>query len=92
MTPDTDNQLRQLARKRVEFRSHLIVFCVTIGGLWLIWYFTGAGYMWPLWPMIGWGIGLIFHYVFEYRSSRLLSEEEEYKRLKKQFENQGEQI
>lgn len=82
----TDTQLHELARKRVEFRTHLIVYCVVNGALWLLWYITGHGYPWPLWPLIGWGIGLIFHYLFEYRSSRLLSEEEEYKKLKKQIE------
>ena len=82
----TDTQLHELARKRVDFKSHLIVYTVVIGTLWVIWFFTGQGYMWPIWPMAGWGIGLIFHYVFEYRPSRFLSEEEEYKRLKRESE------
>lgn len=82
----TDSQLHEIARKRVEFRAHLIVFCVVNGFLWILWYVTGHGYPWPLWPLAGWGIGLIFHYLFEYRPSRLLSEEEEYQRLKKQVE------
>jgi hypothetical protein len=81
-----DSQLHELARKRVEFRSHLIVYVVIIGTLWLIWFLTGQGYMWPVWPMAGWGAGLVFHYVFEYRSNRLLSEEEEYERLKRKME------
>lgn len=85
----TDTQLHELARKRVEFRSHLIVYVVIIGMLWTIWYLTGSGYMWPIWPMAGWGIGLIFHYLFEYRSSRFLSQEEEYNRLKKEMEEKG---
>ncbi len=63
----------------------MIVYLVVNASLWLIWHFTGQGYMWPIWPMTGWGVGLIFHYIFEYRTSRLLSEEEEYQRLKKQM-------
>lgn len=86
MQSPTDSQLREIARKRVEFRAHLIVFCVVNAALWILWYVTGQGYPWPLWPLIGWGIGLIFHYLFEYHPSRLLSEEEEYQRLKKQVE------
>ena len=85
----TDSQLHELARKRVDFRRHLIVYCVIISVLWLIWLVTDQGYVWPVWPMAGWGIGLIFHYVFDYRSSKFLSEEEEYKKLKKET---GEQI
>lgn len=82
----TDAQLHELARKRIDFKSHLIVYTVVIGALWVIWYFTGHGYLWPIWPMAGWGIGLIFHYVFEFRPSQFLSEEEEFKKLKRQNE------
>ena len=81
----SENQLHELARKRVEFRRHLVVYFVIISILWMIWFLTGAGYIWPIWPMAGWGIGVIFHYMFEYRSSSFLSEEEEYKKLKKEM-------
>ena len=82
--PD-DKQLHELAKKRVEFRTHLVVYFVVNGMLWVIWYFTGAGYPWPLWPMAGWGVGVIFHYLFEYNPARIFSEEEEYQRLKREF-------
>lgn len=84
----TDAQLHELAHKRVEFRTHLLVYVVIISALWIIWYVTGEGYIWPIWPMVGWGIGVIFHYMFDYRPSRILSEEEEYRKLKKQMEEQ----
>jgi hypothetical protein len=86
MQVPTDTQLHEMARKRVEFRAHLFVYCFTNAALWIIWYFTGQGYMWPIWPLIGWGIGLVFHYVFDYRTSNLLSEEQEYKKLKEKME------
>ena len=25
------------------------------------WLFTGAGFFWPIFPILGWGIGLVFH-------------------------------
>jgi Domain of unknown function (DUF1707)/2TM domain len=25
----------------------------------VIWALTGAGYFWPIWPMLGWGIGVV---------------------------------
>ena len=86
MQTPNDAQLHELARKRVDFRAHLIVYFVVIGALWLIWFFTGASYPWPIWPMTGWGIGVVFHYLFEYRTSRLLSEEEEFEKLKKRMQ------
>ena len=82
-------QLRELAKKRVEFRTHVIVYLVVNATLWMIWYFTGQGYMWPVWPTTGWGIGLVLHFIFDYRSSRLLSEEEEYNKLKRQLSEHG---
>ena len=81
----TDKQLHEQARKRVEFRTHLVVYFVINSALWIIWYLTGSRYPWPVWPMAGWGIGLVFHYLFDYRSSRLFSEEEEFKKLKKEI-------
>ena len=86
MSSATDMQLRELARKRVAFRAHLITYGVINAAFWIIWFVTGQGYPWPIWPMAGWGIGVIFHYLFDYRPSRFLSEEEEYKKLKKESE------
>jgi hypothetical protein len=86
MQTPTDTQLRELARKRVDFRRHLIVYGIVNGALWMIWFVTGQGYLWPVWPMAGWGIGVLFHYIFDYRTSGFLSEEEEYTKLKKEIE------
>ena len=38
-------------------RTYLAVMAL----LWLIWLATGAGYPWPVWPMLGWGIGVVGH-------------------------------
>ena len=86
MRTPTDTQLHELARKRVEFRVHLVVYLVTNTALWIIWFVTSRGYVWPVWPMAGWGIGVVFHYLFEYHSSRFLSEEEEYEKLKRKMQ------
>jgi hypothetical protein len=56
---------RALAIKRIEekhgFRTHVFVYAVVNGMLVLIWYFTGAGFFWPIFPLAVWGIGLIIH-------------------------------
>jgi hypothetical protein len=43
-------------------RTYLAVMAL----LWLIWLVTwlrtGAGYPWPIWPMLGWGIGVAGRY------------------------------
>lgn len=38
-----------------EARSYLAVNGLLI----VIWFATGAGYFWPMWPMLGWGLGLV---------------------------------
>ncbi len=86
MKTPSDKELHERARKRVEFRTHLIVYLVTIGAMWTVWFLLGGKYLWPIWPMALWGIGLIFHYLFEYLSTGFFSEEEEYRKMKKQME------
>ncbi len=39
--------------------SHLQTYLVVMTLLVAIWALTGAGYFWPVWPALGWGIGLI---------------------------------
>ena len=38
-------------------RTYLVVMAL----LWLIWLVTGAELPWPIWPMLGWGIGVAGH-------------------------------
>jgi len=71
----SEEELYRLAKKRVEekkgFYTHLAVYiCVNIG-LVLIWAFAaGGGYPWFFWPLGGWGIGLLFHFLDVFVFSR----------------------
>ena len=60
-----DEDRRELAYKRVkekrDFRSHLAVYVIVNAMLVVIWALSGAGYFWPVWPMAGWGVGLVLH-------------------------------
>ena len=60
-----DEDRRELAYKRVkekrDFRSHLAVSVIVNAMLVVIWALSGAGYFWPVWPMAGWGVGLVLH-------------------------------
>ncbi len=63
----SDEELRQRAvhrlRKKAEFRSHLTSYVLVNAALVVIWALTsGAGsYFWPIWPILGWGVGIGFH-------------------------------
>ncbi|MGV1007675.1 MAG: 2TM domain-containing protein [Dermatophilaceae bacterium] len=60
-----DDVLRQRALKSLkakqDFRAHLTSYLVVNGFLVALWAVTGRGYFWPIWPILGWGIGLLFH-------------------------------
>jgi class 3 adenylate cyclase len=43
------------------FRIHLTVYIVVNVMLIGIWAASGGGYFWPIWPMLGWGIGVGSH-------------------------------
>ena len=47
---------------RPRLDPHATTYLVVIALLWLIWLVTGAGYPWPVWPMLGWGIGVLGHH------------------------------
>jgi hypothetical protein len=42
-------------------RSHMRTFLLVNGLLVSIWLVSGAGYFWPMWPFLGWGVGLAAH-------------------------------
>jgi uncharacterized ion transporter superfamily protein YfcC len=60
-----DQERREAAVKRVkakrDFRNHLAVYVVVNSFLVVIWALSGAGYFWPIWAIVGWGIGLAFN-------------------------------
>jgi 2TM domain len=48
-------------RKKAEFRSHLLAYVVVNTAIVIVWVMTGSGFFWPMFPILGWGIGLLFH-------------------------------
>lgn len=88
--PPVSDELRERAEKRVNQKmallSHIGSYVIVNGFLVLIWALTGAdtGHFWPVWVMIGWGIGLAFH-IFGYLTGKR-SEAMREKMLQKEME------
>jgi hypothetical protein len=61
-TPDREQELRKLAvsrlRKKRDFGTHIVVYVIVNAMLVGIWAVTGAGFFWPIFPILGWGIGV----------------------------------
>ena len=81
--------LWKIARKRSAFKRSFSVYVFVNAFLMGVWYFTSGpqSYFWPVWPILGWGLGLLFQYLGAYQSRSFFSDEEEYERLKNQQRN-----
>ncbi len=97
--PPVTDELREKAEKRVNQRmalySHIGSYIIINGFLILIWALTGAhtDNFWPVWVMLGWGIGLAFH-IFGYitgKRSDAMREKMLQKELDKVKKEQGPQ-
>ena len=94
----TENQRDELlwraAKRRVNFRHHLITYIIMNGFFWAVWFVFGGfkfggGYPWPVWASLGWGIGLALDYVHSYivpleGRDKHYQFEKEYQKLKEQ--------
>lgn len=46
------------------FRIHLRIYLTFVVFFVLLWALTGGGYFWPIWPALGWGIGVATQGIF----------------------------
>ena len=94
-----DPLLWEIAQKRASFKTHAVTYVIMNTFFWAVWFFTANRhernldvftwnhFPWPVWPMIGWGIGLAFHFAGAYIFPRSNSVESEYEKLKNQQKN-----
>ncbi len=84
--PQKDEQLWKIAKARVAFRWSFASYFIVNAMLVVIWFFTlGPGsYFWPIWPMMGWGIGIAFQYIHAFHSNETGAVQKEYDKLKNQ--------
>lgn len=83
---EKDQQLWEMAKARAGFKGHLAAYIFVNLFLWGIWFFTGLNnghhYTWPVWPTLGWGIGLTMHYLGVYVFPQQNQVQKEYEKLK----------
>lgn len=66
MSPRLDAELREAAtkqlRKKRDLQAHVLAYAMVnllLNALWLL--TMPGGLYWPIFPLLGWGIGLAFH-------------------------------
>ena len=71
----TDEALREQAirrlKKKRDFQGHLLVYVLVNAFIVAIWAVTGSGFFWPIFPIIGWGIGVVLNAWDVYRADEL---------------------
>ena len=56
-------------------KFHAAIYLVVNALIVVVWASSGAGYFWPIWAMLGWGIGLAFHGWSVYLQKRISEDE-----------------
>ena len=87
MGPDRYSEARKRVQKKKEFFQHLTSYLVMGVFFFVLNALTAFGQWWFYWPMLGWGIGIAFHYldVFGLPGVGNLSNEWEEKALKEEM-------
>jgi hypothetical protein len=84
---EKEKELWKIAKKRVGFRRQLFMYIIVNIMFWLVWYYSEddhtSDFPWPVWPMIGWGIGIVFSYYDAYASPKSDAIQREYEKLTK---------
>lgn len=61
--PRTEQELREAAisrlKKKRDFRGHVFIYVAVNAMLVAIWAITGGGFFWPIFPILGWGVGVV---------------------------------
>ena len=64
-TPADEAQLRERALKHLkakrDLKGHVLAYVTVNLLLVAIWFTTGSGFFWPIFIILGWGIGLAFN-------------------------------
>lgn len=59
----TEQEIREQAverlKKKRDFKTHVLIYVTVNAFLVVIWAVTGADFFWPIFPILGWGIGIV---------------------------------
>jgi uncharacterized RDD family membrane protein YckC len=54
---------RKIAMRKLDFIRHFFIYIAVMAVLAIINNVTWSGYQWWLWPALGWGIGVVAHFL-----------------------------
>ena len=79
-------QARKIAKDKIGFYVHFVIYILVNGFLYAQWFWIteGTGFPWVIPTTVGWGIGIIAHFigVFVIEPKSRILEEKEFQKLK----------
>lgn len=84
-----DQEMWKKANERAGFKMHIIIYVIVIAFLWVLWAFLGYinnienNSKWPLYPMAGWALAVLLHYLIVFSWKHKLAQKEYEKMMKK---------
>ena len=76
---DTEQEIRDQAierlKKKRDFKTHVLMYVTVNAFLVVIWAISDSGFFWPIFPILGWGIGVIAN-AWDVYGRKPISEEE----------------
>ena len=82
-----EDETYQRAKKRVEairgFYEHFVAYIIVNAGLFIIDLLTSPDSWWFYWPLVAWGVGLVFHAVSVFLSQGMLGRDWEERQIQK---------
>ena len=89
---NTEETKYQKAKERVEvikgFYIHLTVYVVVNLLLFSINMITSPGVLWFIWPLMGWGVGVVFHALFVFSPGLELGADWEQRKIQELMEKE----
>ena len=82
---NNERELWVIAKRRAMFKRSLTVYFLVNSFLCAVWFLTSGrdgGNFWPIWPILGWGLGIAIQYANAYTHTNIFSTEKEYEKLK----------
>lgn len=74
--PDLREQAIERLKQRRDLQTHVLTYVLVNAVLVGIWMVIGpSSFFWPAFPLLGWGIGLVFHAWNYFYGSRVTEEE-----------------
>lgn len=86
----TDQERLDMARKKVkamkDFYAHLFSYLIVNAFLFFLNLITSPGIWWFYWPLLGWGIGLAFHWMSAFGINGLFGKDWEERKVREMVE------